>query len=201
MRILLKSWAIPPARVPMASIFCDCRNCSSNFTRSVTSLATAYSPTTSSLLSLAGRWIGVDLTSIKAIASYRWPADFVVSFFLNLNCISWPLLISRVWSSTGSMAAAFSRSSSWRTCLNRDPIKSCRENPSTLSNWSFRKVKRPWLSKVKIRSGELLTMYSYCLSDASSLADTASLSAINFFLERVFLTIFIRSENSNGFLR
>ena len=34
---LLKSWARPPARVPMVSIFCDWRSCSSLFSSSVMS--------------------------------------------------------------------------------------------------------------------------------------------------------------------
>ncbi len=41
---LLKSWAIPPARTPIASIFCDCRSCSSRFLRSVMSRAIPWIP-------------------------------------------------------------------------------------------------------------------------------------------------------------
>ena len=35
---LLKSWAIPPASRPIASIFCDWRSCSSTCLRSVMSV-------------------------------------------------------------------------------------------------------------------------------------------------------------------
>ena len=47
-RMLLKSCATPPASWPMASIFCDWRNCSSSFLRSVRS---STKPTPSSGLS------------------------------------------------------------------------------------------------------------------------------------------------------
>src|SRR6266513_245019 len=43
-RRLLKSWAIPPASRPTASIFCDCRNCSSRLRRSVRSIDTRIGP-------------------------------------------------------------------------------------------------------------------------------------------------------------
>ena len=45
---LLKSWATPPARMPTASIFCECRSCSSSMRLSVTSRMNACSLPSSS---------------------------------------------------------------------------------------------------------------------------------------------------------
>ena len=42
--MLLKSWAMPPARVPMASIFCDCSSWRSRLTFWVTSSAVDSTP-------------------------------------------------------------------------------------------------------------------------------------------------------------
>ena len=53
-RMLLKSWAMPPASVPIASIFCDCRSCSSRSFRSVRSVKTAIEPVLCPLASVSG---------------------------------------------------------------------------------------------------------------------------------------------------
>ena len=52
-----------------------------------------------------------------------------------------------------------------------------------------------------MRSGELFTMYANCCSEASSLADIAFLSVMIFFCTSAFLTVFVKSANSKGFLR
>ena len=52
---LLKSCAMPPARLPMASSFCDTRSCCSRLSRSVTSTCSAWRHTRWPLASLISR--------------------------------------------------------------------------------------------------------------------------------------------------
>jgi len=101
--ILLKSWAIPPASVPMASIFWDCRSCSSILLRLVISCPIARMPVMLPFLSFNVR------SNHSIVASF--PSLVTIGFIFPLVFISEMALVNS--------SPVFCRSHSGRNVSNQ----------------------------------------------------------------------------------
>ena len=129
-RILLKSWAIPPAMVPTASIFCISINCLSSRRRSVTSIPVTITETTDPASSVSGAWFQA------IVRRSPWADTTAVSRGGGVRPAATPWMAPRWRSRAGS---ATSRSHIFLPSASRAAI------PVTSSHWRL----KSWISPAR----------------------------------------------------